>query len=136
MGTIATDKRKITLYYNSATSLGKQVYAYVYALEKNVQTLDISKTKVTGTQWATIAEELNLSISDLVNKEHPDFTNNYETDSNLNSEDWIKILNAHPECLKSSVAIIGKEYFLIETPSDFINLMEPDSKALRPQEDN
>ena len=135
MGTIATNGRKITLYYNSATSLGKQVYAYVYASEKNVQALDISKTKVTGTQWATIAEKLNISVSDLVNKEHPDFTKNYEKNSDLSTDDWIKILNAHPECLKSSVAIIGDDYFLIETPSEFINLMEPDSKALEPQKE-
>ncbi|WAC03252.1 hypothetical protein N7U66_06685 [Lacinutrix neustonica] len=118
MGTIATDERQTTLFYNSETSLGKQTHAYVYGLDKNLQAIDISKTKVTGTQWATIAENLDLSISNLINTEHPDFKSEYDDTTSFDDNDWIKVLHAHPKCLKAPVLIFQKNYFLVDTPSE------------------
>lgn len=68
MGVIAKNDRELKLYYNSETSIGKQTLPYVEASEKEIVTIDISKTKVTGTQWVEIAGNLNLHISQLVNQ--------------------------------------------------------------------
>lgn len=127
MGTISTNKNMITLYYNSQTALGKQTYPYVKAADKKVLAIDISKTKVTGTQWATIAENLKVSIGDLINNEHPDFTKNYETSAHFDSEDWIKVLNANPDTLKCPIIIVGESYYLLKTPSDFVKYMGSNS---------
>jgi len=66
MGSIAKDSRQITFFYNSESSLGKQVNAYVNSAEKDVLGVDIIKTKVTAKQWSEIAEGLEKNISDLV----------------------------------------------------------------------
>lgn len=129
MGTIATDERKTTLFYNSETSLGKQTYSYVYGLDKNSQAIDISKTKVTGTQWATIAEKLKMPISNLINTEHPDFSAEYTDTKSLNEKDWIKVLHAHPKCLKAPVLIFQKSYFLIDTPSEVERIIKANGEA-------
>ena len=51
MGVISTDENEIKLFFNSDSSIGKQIQAYVSASERKILTIDISKTKVTGTQW-------------------------------------------------------------------------------------
>ncbi|TYB77499.1 hypothetical protein ES677_00120 [Bizionia gelidisalsuginis] len=130
MGTISTNKNMITLFYNSQTALGKQTLPYVTAADKKVHAIDISKTKVTGTQWATIADNLNLSIGDLINNDHPDFTKNYDKTSSFDSEDWIKVLNNNPDTLKCPIIIVDKTYSLLKSPSDFLKHIESDSAGI------
>jgi len=128
MGVISTDENEIKLYFHSENSIGKQIHAYVSASEKKVLAIDISKTKVTGTQWTELAEGLGLSISDLINKEHPDFVKNYGGNVDLESEDWLKILDKQPEVLTTPIAIIGHKYVQLTSPADFVKYLEPDSK--------
>lgn len=130
MGVISTDKNEIKLYFHSENSIGKQVQAYVLASEKKVITIDVSKTKVTGTQWTELAKGLGLPISGLINQEHPDFVKNYRDHPNLNDEDWLKILDKKPEVLTTPIAIIGQKYVQLQGPADFVKYIEPDSKDI------
>lgn len=128
MGVISTNQNEVKLYFHSGSSIGKQIEAYVSASERKVLTIDISKTKVTGTQWTELAAGLGIEISDLINKEHPDFVQNYGEHVDLEAEDWLKVLDKHPEVLSTPVAIIGNRYVQLNSPSDFIKYFEPDSK--------
>ena len=128
MGVISTDKNEIKLFFNSNSSIGKQIHAYVVASERKILAIDISKTKVTGTQWAELAKGLNLSISDLINKEHPDFTKDYDKHIDLEEHDWLKIIENNPAILTAPIAIIGERYVQLHSPSEFIKYIEPDSK--------
>lgn len=130
MGVISTDNNEIKLFFHSDSSIGKQIKAYVVASEKKILTIDISKTKVTGTQWAELAEGLGVPISSLINKEHPDFTQTYGEQPDLEEEDWLKVLDKTPKVLSSPIAIIGKRYVQLQSPSDFIKYIEPDSKNI------
>ncbi|MBJ7880843.1 arsenate reductase family protein [Gelidibacter salicanalis] len=131
MGVISTDKNEIKLYFHSENSIGKQIQAYVLASEKKVLTIDISKTKVTGTQWTELAKGLGVGISDLINKEHPDFVKNYGEHVDLEQEDWLKILDKQPEVLTAPIAIIGEHFVQLTSPSDFVKYIEPDSKGIK-----
>ena len=91
MGVISTDNNEIKLYYNSENSLGKQTNAYVQSSEKKILAVDISQTNVPGTQWAVLAENLGITVDQLIDKEHPNFTQNYEKDANLEQHDWLKL---------------------------------------------
>lgn len=51
MGTIATNKKKLTFYYHPESSIGKQAYVFALASNKKNLAINISKTKITGTQW-------------------------------------------------------------------------------------
>ena len=131
MGVIAKDDRKITLYYNSETSLGSQTLAYVKASKKKLQTIDISKTKVTGTQWAEIADNLEINISDLIDVEHPDFVKNYgKQHLEMSQHDWLKLLDQTPKVLTYPIVIHGNRFLQIKNPSDFVKFLEPDSAGL------
>lgn len=131
MGVISTDKNEIKLFFHSENSIGKQVQAYVLASEKKILTIDISKTNVTGTQWKELAEGLGLPVSELINKEHPDFVQNYGDNIDLEEEDWLKILDKKPEVLTTPIAIIGHQYVQLTSPSDFVKYIEPDSKDVK-----
>ncbi|MEO8774389.1 MAG: hypothetical protein ABI371_08710 [Gelidibacter sp.] len=128
MGVISTDNNEIKLYFHSGSSIGQQIQAYVLTSERKILTIDISKTKVTGTQWTELAKGLNLPISGLINKEHPDFTNHYDKNIDLEEEDWLKVIEKHPEVITTPIAIIGKRFVQLRSPSDFIKYIEPDSK--------
>lgn len=124
MGTIATDKRQLILYYHSETSLGKQAYAFAHASDKNILAIDISTTKITGTQWLEISENLNTILSKLVNQEHPDFKKYYKSGISLDKEDWIKVLQKHPDTLRCPILVDGKKFHLVETPSEISKYLE------------
>jgi arsenate reductase-like glutaredoxin family protein len=134
MGIISKHKNRIKLYYSSNSSLGKQTLAYVTQSKKEILAIDLSKTKLTGTQWIEIAEALDTPLSSLVNQNHPDFTQNYtEKGIHLSSEDWIKVFHKNPEVLKGAILMVNNSFYLLETPTDFLKHLEPDSAGLNPQ---
>lgn len=137
MGVIEKDERKITLYYHSETSLGKQTYAYVNTSEKKLLAIDISKTKVTGTQWVEIAENLGIKICDLINMEHPDFVAQYGDDkANLDYEGCLKILDKTPIVLAYPIILNGNTWRMIKAPSEFVSYLGADSAAIKRKDQN
>nr|WP_321223182.1 hypothetical protein [uncultured Psychroserpens sp.] len=117
------------IYYSSTSSIGKQTLGYLKASLKDLLDIDITKTKVTGTQWKELAEHLNIKIGDFVDENTYAETNDI-SNANLDETDWIKVLNNTPEVLKYPVVILGKSYHHIKNPSDVEKLLEPNSKGL------
>ncbi|MDN3667367.1 arsenate reductase family protein [Algibacter miyuki] len=127
---ISKHKIKITIYYHSENSIGKQTHAYVNASDKKLHAVDISKTKVTGSQWAELATELGKNISDLINKEHPDFIQNYGKDKQIMEQhDWLKILEKMPLLLKHPIIINGNDYIEIKSASEVVKYLESGNEA-------
>ena len=56
----------INLYYSSESQLGKKEYAYLNDSDKELLAIDVIKTNVTGTQWKTISDQLNIPIRNLI----------------------------------------------------------------------
>ena len=127
MGVIATDSNKITFYYNSNSNVDKQSLAYVQDSLKKILTIDVTKTKVSDTQWAEIATKLNLTLADLVNKNHPDFTKNYNSDTILSEDDWIKVIQNNPDVIANAILVIEDKFYKIETPSQVRQLLGTNS---------
>ena len=131
MGVIAKDDNQIRLYYNSETSLGKQTFAYVESSEKEILGIDISSTNVTGTQWAELADNLNVPVSELVDQDHPDFVQAYgEEKVKLDENDWFNVLEKTPSVLSCAIAVKGNKTVPIKSPSDFVKYIEDDSAGL------
>jgi len=131
MGVISTHKDKITFYYNSETSLGERTLPYIKAADKELLAIDISKTKVTGTQWSEIAEGLGLKVADLVNKKHEQFKSIHgDSLIVMDTNSWIKVLQNQPETLAFSVVINGSTFQAIKSPGEFIKYISPDSANL------
>ena len=121
MGEIATSNRQITLFYNSKSDRAKHTLAYAKAEGLPILEIDILKTKLTGTQIAELAERLHIEIKDLVNQKHPSYKSRFEH-HDFSSEDWIKMIQHHPEIMKQPIALRGSKTILIETPTDIIKI--------------
>jgi arsenate reductase-like glutaredoxin family protein len=130
MTLISTHKNMIKLYYSSKSSIGKQTYSYVNASFKDLLAIDVIKSNVTGTQWKELAEQLGISIKDLVDQSHPIFIETYNNDVNLDEEGWIKVLNKSPEVFNFPIVILGNTYFHIKNPSDIEKHLDPNSKGI------
>ncbi|MCM4166987.1 hypothetical protein KCTC52924_01842 [Arenibacter antarcticus] len=137
MEEIVKDERKLTLYYHSGTSIGKQTYAYATTSDKKLLAIDIAKTKVTGTQWAQIADHLGIRICDLINMKHPDFIAEYGTDQvDLGWEDCLKILDKNPITLAHPILMFGATWILIKTPSKIASYLGADTVAIKKIEED
>ena len=133
MGVISTNNNEIKLYYHSENSLGKQTNAYVQSSDKKILAIDIAQTKVTGTQWIELARKLGFRVDQLINKQHPDFEQNYGKNVNMQEEDWLKVLDKMPITLTYPIAIIGKKYVQLKGPADFVKYMEYEGENLDEQ---
>ena len=125
MGVIATNNRELNLYYNANSSIGMQTLAFVQASKKKVLAVDLSKTKVTGTQ---LADLLGISIKDLINTEHPDFIKLYGKDNDLEGDDdWIKVLQKNPSVVTQPILVNGSKAMQVNTPSDVLVFLDEES---------
>ncbi len=130
MGIISKHHKMIKIYYSSKSNVGKQTLGYLQASLKNLLDIDITKTNVTGTQWKELAENLGVTIGELIDCEHPAFTSKYDTETNLDEHGWIKVLDNNPEVLNYPIVIIGKNFYQITNPSEIEKLLEPNSKGI------
>lgn len=129
MGTIATDNREINLYYNAETNKGMQTLAYLESSEKKVLGIDLSKTKVTATQWTELAERLGKPIKELINTQHPDFINDYGKNHKLQSdEDWLKVLENNPKVVTQPILVHSDRAIQIDTPSEVLVFLEEENQ--------
>ncbi len=95
--------------------------AYAKAEGWPIQEIDILKTPLTGTQIAELADRLQIEIKDLVNQDHPAYKSHFEP-HDFSSNDWIKMIQHHPEIMKQPIALRGNITILVETPTDIIKI--------------
>ncbi|MFD2916021.1 arsenate reductase family protein [Psychroserpens luteus] len=118
------------IYYSSKSSIGKKTLAYLKASHKDLLDIDITKTKITGTQWKEIAQNLDVTIDNLVDKKSFDFTAYKDSNVELSETDWIKVLNSSPEVLTYPIVILSDVFYQIHNSSEIEKLLEPNSKGI------
>ena len=126
MGVIARDDREFTLIYSHSSRVGKHALAYLQGIDDKLNAVDISKTKVSDTQWTEIAEALNCKVGDLIDKRllEGEDTSDYGTD------DWLKILQNNHEVLSHPIAIHGDKTKQISNGPDVLKFFGVDSAGI------
>ncbi|HUH29270.1 hypothetical protein [Gelidibacter sp.] len=120
-GVISTSERQITLFYNSKSQRGKQTLAYAKTHGLAIEEIDVLKCTITGTQIAELVNRLGIEIQDLVNQEHYKYRNKFIV-QDFSCEDWITMIQNHPEIMKQPIALRGSKTILVETPTDIMKL--------------
>lgn len=126
MGIIARDHKQLTLIYSQNTRVGKHVLAYLQGIDTALQAIDISKTKISDTQWVEIAEHLQCAVGDLIDKRKvaQDETSDYGTN------DWLKVLQNNDEVLSYPIAINGSQTKQIKNAPEVLQFFGVDSAGL------
>lgn len=125
MSLFSDNKNQVTCIYNGSNDIHKQTYAYINASRKKLLALDISKTNITGSQWAEIAQRLGKDIFELIN-----FNSINESRDSISKEDGIKILCRNPEALLGTIILNNDIARQITNPSKVMEFISPDSAGI------
>lgn len=120
-GVIATSHRQITLYFNSQSRRGKQTLAFAKSHGLAIEEIDILNTTLTGTQITELADRLGVRVNEMVNQEHYKYRKKF-TAQCFSSEDWITVIQNHPEIMIQPIALWGDKTILVKTPTDIIGV--------------
>lgn len=131
MTALNNDDKLLILFYNSDVKNHKEIYAYAQSAETDTHAVDISKTKVTGTVWAEVAELLHISVTDLIDTSHSVYENRYGKGKSLNADDTIKTLQADAEMLVFPIVIKGDTAKIVKTYAEVMSFYESDTAAIK-----
>lgn len=126
MGVFSEDKRELTLIYNSNNNKDSETLGYIKASKKKLNTLDITKDSITGTQWVELANRLNTSLNSLINDAVID-----GNAVDFNEDDCIKILSNNPNALKGAIIFTKDKAAQITNPSKALDFIDADSAAIK-----
>jgi arsenate reductase len=121
MHKITSSQQEIQLYIKLNCSKSKKTIAYAKSHSNNVNTIDLSKTKGTGTIWENILTKLEKSPKELLDKSQPYYQENIKG-RDFEKRDWIYLLMNNPDLVKSPIAIRGNRAILIDTPTDIYKI--------------
>ncbi len=134
MGAIARNDKQVTLIYSSNTRVGKRAIAYLNGIDKKFLDIDISKTKVSDTQWVEIADALGVKVGDLIDKKELDFGT--ETTADFGTNDWLKILQKNDKVLSYPILIKGNITRQIVSSTELLEFYGVDSAGLEQSPSN
>ena len=112
---------ELYFYHSAVQPIDKQTKAYAKAITKFVNEIDITRERMTATQWDQILKLLHLRAKDLLNKAHPDYQR-LIAGKDWDEEGWLNILVRHPYLIKSPIAIFRNQAILCKTPTDILKL--------------
>jgi arsenate reductase len=122
--TLANSDKQLTLIYHSEEHIGRQVLAYTQAENIPIHDIDLAHVKLTPTHWAELASKMRINVKDLVNTEHPDFSQKFESVVNLLENDWLTLLVQNPEILKGPILIKGDKIAMLSNPQDMLHFVK------------
>jgi arsenate reductase-like glutaredoxin family protein len=122
---------QINLYYNPETELGKKCLAIASANKSTVNGIDITKTRVSQTDWSQIAEMLEINIQDLIDGRSDFVTKNIGGKVNFDDFDALKIIQNNPEVVTKPIAIFKDKILLANHENDLLRLQSSDSGTIK-----
>lgn len=121
MGVIATKDNQLNLYICNKDSLTKKVIAMAHSTKKELNIVDVCKTRLTGTEWLELASKSGLNVFDFIQTHHTTYLDLYQKNGvSMDEESAIKILNSHPEVLVYPIALKGKKAVLCKNETDIL----------------
>lgn len=115
-------KNEIKFLYNSTKKNDREAYGYAVSLNKHkINELDVSKTGITPTQLAELAQKLNVPIIELFDKNSSYYRDNI-ADKDLEEDDLLTILKGEPDSLKTPIMISADKAVFLESKFDTNNI--------------
>ena len=130
MISIATNERELVLLYNSDIKNHREVFAYAKSADAELNALDITKEKITGTLYSETADLLGVEIKDLIPTDHATFVQKHGENVTLDNDGAIKILQNEPDLLIFPIAMRGKKAIVAKSYGDVNRLFQTDTAAV------
>jgi arsenate reductase len=120
----ANTNKEITLIYNSEEHIGRQILAYIQTENMLVHDIDLKHMKLTPTQWAELADRLNIDVHGLVNTENPNFFQKFGKVNDLTGQDWLNLLAHNPDILKAPIVMKGAKISMMTNPQEMLYFLK------------
>ena len=117
----------IKIYYGNDDYKDPQIEARAKAENVKVLPIDVTKTKLTGTQILQMAEKLNVDVSEMVNKNVKDY-DSIVTGKSYDKEGWLNILLENPILIRP-MAERGKRMVFLDTAFDIRKIAKNDQNV-------
>ena len=127
MGVLSTSHHEITLYIHPENRIAKQSIAVAEASKATTRVVDLKEVKLTKTQWADLADMLQLKVEDLVNFEHDIIVQSLGKKPEVEPNELLKLLSQNQSVLKHGIAVRGNQAIFIKQINDLMQLQETDS---------
>lgn len=112
---------EILLIYNSEKYEDRKAKGYADTLKDHaLNERDVTKNNLTETQIAEIAADMNVDISQLVDK-NSDLYLHQLKDKSFSEEELMKLIVKNPELLKTPIAYKGSKAFFVDSAYQFVN---------------
>lgn len=118
-----TDK-EITVIYNSEDHIGQQILAYAHTENIPVRDIDLKNMKLTSTQWIELAFRMKVEVRDLVNREHPNFSQKFGQVEELSDPDWLTLLIHNPDILRAPIVMKGDKVVMMSNPQEMLSFVK------------
>ncbi len=122
---------QINLYYNSQSELGKKCLAIANANKSIVNGIDITKTRVSQTDWSQMAEMLKINVRDFIDETSEFIKEKSKGDLNIDEFDALKLIQNNPEIVTKPIAIYKDKIVLARHENDLLKLQSPDTGNIR-----
>jgi arsenate reductase-like glutaredoxin family protein len=126
-------ENEIIFIYNSEKFRDREAYGYIKSVKDyKVKEIDLSRDQVTETQLLDVADRLEVSPAQLMDKQSDVYVNEYK-DKDLGTEDVLTAIRQKPDLLHTPIALYSDKAYLVKTPYDLVKKgMSP--KGLDPDE--
>lgn len=115
-------KNEIKFLYNSTKKNDREAYGYAVSLDKyKINELDVSKTKLTSTQLAELAQKLNVPIIELFDKNSSYYRDNI-AGKDLEEGDLLTVLKEECDSLKTPIMVSAEKAAFLESKYDTNNI--------------
>ncbi len=128
---ISKNKNQINLYYHPDYSLSRKCLAIAQANSSVIFAIDISKTKISQTDWSEMANMLNLKVTDLIDSNHDILLDKFDGKPNLDEFSALKIIERHPEVVTKPIAVCGDKIIRATHANDLLKLQSSDTGDIR-----
>ena len=128
---IAKDSKQINLYYYPEYELSKKCLAIAHANKASIFPIDLSKTKISQTDWSEMARMLDMSVVDLIDLKHDAIVSKFGKTPNIDEFDALKIIEHHPEVIVKPIAIRGDKIVRASHANDLLKLQSTDTGEIR-----
>lgn len=111
---------EIRFFYNSEKYHDGKALGYAETQNKKMNVHDVSKTHLTQTQIAELAQEMNIEVKDLVDTNNELYLTEYKN-RDLPSTEWLKLLQENPQLMRTPIAVTPEKTFIVEDAYLFVN---------------
>lgn len=132
MGVLSQNENLIKLYVHPDNRLAKQSIAVAEASEAIKEVINLSEVTLTETQWADLAQMLDLNSPDeLINFEHDLIKEKFKgKNPKLEENEAMKLLSQNQDVLKHGIAVRGKKAIFLKNINDIMQLHKPDTNDI------